>query len=79
MWFVYFLKGTKITGYYRTTWLSALIAVYVAWGPVALTWLLIYTGMPWAQTLFYYASLTSIIGPLVGYFVPLAVLIMAYS
>jgi len=48
MWFIYYLAGTKISGYYWATWFSATLTVYIAWGPVATTWLLIYTGRLWA-------------------------------
>ena len=79
MWFIYYGAGTKITGYYRWTWLSSLIAIYVAWAPVVLAYVLLVTQQPFADTLFFYFSLTSIIGPLVGYFVPLVILILAYN
>lgn len=79
MWFVYYQFGTKISGYYWATWFSAVLAVYIAWGPVAVTWLLMYSGRSWAETFYFYASLTSIIGPMVGYFVPITILILAYN
>ena len=79
MWFIYFLAGTKIESYYYWTWLTALLVIYGAWGPVAVTWLLIYTGRLWAETMFFYACLISIIGPMVGYFIPLTLLILSYN
>ena len=79
MWFVYYLAGTRISGYYWATWFSSLLVVYIAWGPVAVTWLLMYTGRSWAQKWFFYASLISIFGPMVGYFVPITILILAYN
>jgi len=79
MWWIYYLAGTRISGYYWATWFSALVVVYVAWGPVAVTWLLMYSGRLWAQKWFFYASLISIIGPLVGYFIPITILILAYN
>lgn len=79
MWFIYYLAGTRISGYYWATWFSAVLAVYIAWGPVAVTWVLMYTGRSWAETWFFYASLISIFGPLVGYFVPITILILAYN
>ena len=48
MWFIYYLAGTRITGYYWATWFSSLVVIYIAWGPVAVTWLLMYTGRSWA-------------------------------
>ena len=79
MWFIYYLAGTKIEGYYYWTWLSSLLVIYGAWGPAAVTWLLIYTGRIWAETMFFYAALISIIGPMVGYFIPLTLLILSYN
>ena len=79
MWFIYYLAGTRITSYYQAVWLSSLIAIYVAWGPVAVSWILMWTGRSWAETWFFYSSLTSIIGPMVGYFVPITILILAYN
>ena len=48
MWFIYYLAGTRISGYYWATWFSSLLVIYIAWGPVAVTWLLMYTGRSWA-------------------------------
>ena len=79
MWFVYFRAGRTITGYYWATWFSSLLVIYIAWGPVATTWLLIYSGRTWAEEYFFYSAMVSIIGPMVGYFVPLTILILAYN
>ena len=79
MWFIYYLAGTRISGYYWATWFSSLLVIYIAWGPVAVTWLLMYTGRSWAETWFFYASLISIFGPMVGYFIPITILILAYN
>ena len=79
MWFIYFLAGTRIEGYYYWTWLSSLLVIYGTWGPAAVTWLLIYTGRLWAETMFFYSALISIAGPMVGYFIPLTLLILSYN
>ena len=79
MWFVYYLAGTTIDSYYWWTWFSSLVAIYVSWGPVVLSWILMMTGIEFAETWFFYTSLASISGPMVGYFVPIVILILAYN
>ena len=60
-----------------------MVTVYAAWGPVTITWLLLFVpnllGPKTTANLFFYASLNSIIGPLVGYFAPMITLILAYG
>ena len=79
MWFIYYLAGTRITSYYWATWFTSLLVIYIAWGPVAVAWILMYSGKTWAAKWFFYASLWSIIGPMVGYFIPITILILAYN
>ena len=79
MWFVYYLAGTKITSYYWWVWFSSLLVMWIAWGPVILSWILMLTGAKFAETWFFYSALASISGPLVGYFVPITILILAYN
>jgi len=79
MWWFYYLAGTRVTSYYWWTWFSSLIAIYVGWGPVSVAYILLLTDTSFAQTLFFYFSLWSIIGPMVGYFIPLVILVLAYN
>jgi len=79
MWFIYFRAGTTIEAYYRWTWLSTLAVMYFAWGPVILSWAIMLTGSSLGDTMFFYSSLASISGPMVGYFIPIVILILAYN
>ena len=79
MWFIYYLAGTKITSYYYATWFSSLVVIYVAWGPVVVSFILLLTDSDFAVKWFFWAARFSIIGPLVGYFVPIVILILAYN
>ena len=82
IWFLYYWNGSGITSYYWWTWFTALLAVGLPWGPVAISYIWqLSTGYesPAADTWFYYTSQISIIGPMVGYFAPLVVLALAYN
>jgi len=79
MWWFYYLAGSRINSYYWWTWFSSLIAIYVGWGPVSVAYILLLTDTSFAQTLFFYFSLWSIIGPMIGYFIPLVILVLAYN
>ncbi len=79
MWWFYYLAGTNITSYYWWTWFTSMLTVYIAWGPTCVAYILLLTETSFAQTLFFYASLWSIIGPLIGYFFPLVILVLAYN
>ena len=46
---------------------------------MAVSWVLMYTGDATMEKWFFYSSLISIIGPLVLYFVPIVILILAYN
>jgi len=37
-YFIYYLAGTRITGFYYWTWTISLITIYGFWGPVAVSW-----------------------------------------
>ena len=74
LWFVYYKGGASMTSYYYWTWFSAFLAIYVAWLPVVIAWILTFTGLGFSYSLFYYAALSSILGPLVGYFIPFVLL-----
>lgn len=79
MWWFYYLAGSRINSYYWWTWFSSLVAIYVGWGPVSVAYILLLTESSFAQTLFFYFSLWSIIGPMIGYFIPLVILVLAYN
>ena len=80
IWFVYYWNGTKLTSYYWWTWFSALLAIVIPWGPVCVAYIMLLAGGgAFAETLFFYASLISIIGPMVAYFAPLVILVLAYN
>ena len=79
MWFLYFLAGTRITAFYWWTWFSVLVVMYAAWGPVVLSWALLSTGSEFADSMFFYSALWSIAGPMVGYFIPIVILVLAYN
>ena len=79
-WWIYYLGGTTLTSYYWWVWFSSLLAVYIAWIPVSASYIWwLASGSETAQILFFYFSLTSIIGPMLGYFVPIVILILAYN
>ena len=80
IWFIYYRNGSKLSSYYWWTWFSAVLAVVFPWGPVSFAWILLQTSPSrFAETLFFYSSLVSIIGPMVGYFAPLVILVLAYN
>ena len=79
MWWFYYLAGTRINAYYWWTWFSAMLAIYVGWGPTSVAYILLLTDTGFARTLFFYSSLWSIIGPMIGYFFPLVILVLAYN
>ena len=79
MWFLYYKAGTRITAYYWWTWFSVLVVMYAAWGPVVLSWALLQSDFKVADFLFFYSSLWSIAGPMVGYFIPIVILVFAYN
>ena len=41
-WFIHYEGGSNIYKFYYWTWFSALVTVYTAWGPVTITWLLLF-------------------------------------
>ena len=60
--------------------MSSLLVVYATWGPVAWSWyLMTYKNIEAAEKWFFYSTLISLIGPLVGYSIPLVILILAYN
>ena len=77
MWFIYYKNGTAITNYLWWTWFSALLAIYISWAPVVLGYILQFTGLNIFINFFFNASLISLTGPMVGYFVPMIILILA--
>lgn len=79
LWFIYYDMGNNLKNYYWWTWFSALVAVYIAWAPVILGWALHFIGADFTTNLFLYTSLASISGPMVGYFVPIVILIIAFT
>ena len=80
IWLAYYWNGSKLTSYYYWAWFSAVLAVNLSWGPVGLAYILLLSnGDAFAETLFFYTSQISIIGPMVGYFAPLVVLVLAYN
>lgn len=78
-WFLYFKNGKDITSYYWWTWFSTLLTVYIAWVPVIIGWILLFTNTGFGDAWFFYSSLASVSGPMIGYFAPLVILILAYN
>lgn len=80
IWFLYFWNGTNIRSYYWWTWFTAVLAIVLPWTPVGIAYILMVTmGGAFADRFFFYSSLVSIIGPMVFYFVPFVVLVLAYD
>ena len=80
VWFLYYWNGTSLKSYYWWTWFSAFLTVMISWFPVAVSYLMMLNGgSETADTLFFYTSQISIIGPMFFYFAPLVVLVLAYN
>lgn len=54
-----------------------MLTVYIAWVPVIIGWILLFTKTKFGDGWFFYSSLASVSGPMVGYFIPIVVLILA--
>lgn len=78
-WFWYYKNGKEIVGYYWWTWFASLLTVYIAWIPVIIGWILLFTKTKFGDGWFFYSSLASVSGPMVGYFIPIVVLVLAYN
>lgn len=80
MYVFWYLLGFRLKSYYNFTWLSAFLAIWVSDGPLVYSWYQMnIVKDPRAYEWFFYTSLTSTFGPLIGYFVPLTALVFAYD
>ena len=79
-YFIYYFAGRRISGFYYWTWTISLLVFYGFWGPVAASWyLMTERGDESMKEVFFYSSLISVAAPLIGYFIPLTTLILAYN
>jgi len=75
---LWFLIAQDFTSLYWWTWFSAMLAVCISWGPVALIWPGTYFGIEIFDYMFYLVSLASIDGPMFFYAFPLVLALIAY-
>ena len=63
---------------YWWTWFSALLAVTISWGPVALFWPFTFLNIEILDWIFYLVSLASIDGPMLLYAFPLVLILISF-
>ena len=79
IWFVHLSMGANLVSYYYWTWFIAMVSAIGAWTPVVLTYFGTFAGIPLLDNMFRVAAYWSLLGPMVGYFVPHVILILAFS
>jgi hypothetical protein len=82
LWFWYFGNGKSTThvlvdGYWRV-WFSSFMAVMLSWGPVVLFYGLQFAGTDKLRKAYMWVCMISVDGPMLAYFVPLALLLLSY-
>lgn len=78
MWWVVLNGGVDLRYYSKWAWSVGLLSVAIAWIPVIIGYALHFVNTPTTDSIWLYASLLSVDGPMIGYVIAVVIVLMGF-